>query len=237
MTRLIIWRHGQTIWNRQNRIQGQTDVPLDETGQQQASAAAELLATEAVDLLVSSDLGRARETAHALSALNGLPVEIDNRLRERQYGEWEGLTHEEISARWPTEFARWKTGQPIPECGLEDPDDVAKRVGDALLDLVEQAGDGTLVVVSHGGSARQGMGAVLGWPYHVVRAIGPLANCHWTELRGATPYWRLHAHNVGPRPVAHLPGARRQSTAGTSEPAPAGAMVGTGERSTASEKS
>lgn len=199
MTRLIIWRHGRTIWNLQNRIQGQTDVALDETGREQAAAAAELLATENADLLVSSDLRRARGTAGALAALTGLPVGVDARLRERQYGEWEGLTHAEISSQWPTEFERWKHGEPIPECGLENPEDVGKRVGAALLDLVDQAGDGTLVVVSHGGSARHGMGAVLGWPSAVVRAIGPLGNCHWAELRGGGSTWRLHSHNVGPR--------------------------------------
>ncbi|MGH3647762.1 MAG: histidine phosphatase family protein [Micromonosporaceae bacterium] len=199
MTRLIIWRHGRTIWNLQNRIQGQTDVALDELGREQATTAAALLASENADLLVSSDLSRARDTAGALAALTGLPIGVDNRLRERQYGEWEGLTHEEISARWPAEFERWKGGEPIPECGLENPEDVSKRMGEALLDLVDQVGNGTLVVVSHGGSARQGMGAVLGWPYHVVRAIGPLGNCHWAELRGGGSAWRLHAHNVGPR--------------------------------------
>ncbi|MGH3736521.1 MAG: histidine phosphatase family protein [Micromonosporaceae bacterium] len=211
MTRLIIWRHGRTVWNLQNRIQGQTDVPLDEAGREQATVAAALLAGEGADMLVSSDLSRARDTAGVLAALTGLPVGVDKRLRERQYGEWEGLTHQEISARWPAEFERWKTGEPIPECGLENPEDVAKRMGEALLDLVDQVGEGTLVVVSHGGSARQGMGAVLGWPYQAVRTIGPLGNCHWAELRRGGGQWRLHAHNIGPRtgtPVVEPSSAR-----------------------------
>ncbi len=201
MTRLVIWRHGQTVWNKQNRIQGQTDVDLDDTGRAQAAVAAELLAMEPVDLLLSSDLRRARDTAEALAAVSGLPVEVDNRLREREYGAWEGLTHEQISARWPQEFQRWKAGEPVPECGLEDVADVGKRVGAALLDAADRAGQpGTVVVVTHGGAARQGMGAVLKWPGPVVRDIGPLGNCHWAELRGgASGTWRLHAHNVGPR--------------------------------------
>ncbi|MQA25754.1 MAG: histidine phosphatase family protein [Micromonosporaceae bacterium] len=200
MTRLIVWRHGQTAWNLQNRIQGQTDVALDDTGRAQAETAARLLAGERADVLVSSDLRRAQDTAATLAALTGLPVGQDKRLRERSYGEWEGLTHAEISARWPAEFQRWRLGEPIPECGLEDPDDVAARAGAALAEVAERVGDGTLVVVSHGGAARQGVGALLGWPPLAVRAIGPLGNCHWSELRGsATRGWRLQAHNVGPR--------------------------------------
>ena len=82
MTRLIIWRHGQTSWNLQHRIQGQQDTSLDDTGRAQAAAAAGLLAAEQVDLLISSDLRRARETAETLAAVTGLPVEFDSRLRE-----------------------------------------------------------------------------------------------------------------------------------------------------------
>ena len=203
MTRLIIWRHGQTTWNVENRIQGQQDVPLDDTGRAQAEAAADMLAAERVDLVVSSDLRRARDTAAAFTARTGLPVHTDQRLRERAYGDWEGLTHDEITRRWPEEFARWKRGENVPECRLEDPSDVAKRVREALLDFVDQVGDGTLLVVCHGGAARQGMGAVLEWPTSVIRAIGPLANCHWSELRRDKRGWRLSAHNVGPRLVPH----------------------------------
>jgi probable phosphoglycerate mutase len=199
VTRLIIWRHGQTSWNREQRIQGQQDTSLDDTGRAQAAAVAPLLAAGRIDLLVSSDLRRARETAETLAALTGLPVEFDPRLRERMYGDWEGLTHQQIGERWPVEFQHWKDGIPVPECGLENSGDVAKRASAAMLDVVDRIGDGAAVVVSHGGSARQGIGAVLGWPIQVVRAIGPLANCHWSELRGATIRgWRLHAHNVGP---------------------------------------
>jgi len=207
VTRLIIWRHGQTVWNLHNRIQGQTDVDLDDTGRTQAAAAAAALAAERADVLLSSDLRRARDTAGALAALTGSPVDVDNRLREREYGAWEGLTHEQISARWPEEFLRWKSGGPVPECGLEDMADVAKRVGAALLDAADRVGQtGTVVVVSHGGAARQGMGAVLGWPLEVARSVGPLGNCHWAELRGsATTGWRLYAHNVGPRPGLVIP--------------------------------
>ncbi|MGH3659151.1 MAG: histidine phosphatase family protein, partial [Micromonosporaceae bacterium] len=184
MTRLIIWRHGQTSWNVENRIQGQRDVELDTTGLDQAKTAARMLADEPWDMLISSDLRRAQQTADALAALNGQPVATDARLRERRYGDWEGLTHDEIAARWPEEYQRWRRGEPVPECGLEAPADVAKRVSAALLEAVDDLGDGTAIVVCHGGAARQGMGAVLGWPASVVRHVGPLANCHWSELRG-----------------------------------------------------
>lgn len=228
MTRLIIWRHGQTSWNLRNRIQGQQDTSLDDTGRAQAAAAAALLAAEQVDLLISSDLRRARETAETLAAVTGLPVEFDSRLRERMYGEWEGLTHQQIGERWPEEFQHWKDGIPVPECGLENSEDVAKRASAAMLDLVDRLGDGVAVVVTHGGAARQGIGAVLGWPLPVVRAIGPLANCHWSELRGGTVRgWRLHSHNVGPVGVP---------ASGTPDDPPA-RPVGTGSADSASDRS
>ena len=80
--RLVLWRHGQTVWNFEDRFQGQTDIPLDETGVAQA--------------------GRAASTAAPLARITGLPVSLDKDLRERHGGEWEGLTGPEIRARSST---------------------------------------------------------------------------------------------------------------------------------------
>ncbi|MGH3664222.1 MAG: histidine phosphatase family protein [Micromonosporaceae bacterium] len=198
MTRLIIWRHGQTGWNQQNRFQGQTDVALDAVGSSQANAAAELLAAERPTRLISSDLRRAADTAAALAAITDLPVHADSRLRERHYGEWEGLTRREITKQWPEQYRRWRAGESIPECGVESPEEVAKRVGDGLLDAVDQVAEGGLVVVvSHGGAARHGIGILMDWPAQVVRSLGPLGNCHWSELRQQPRGWELTRHNVG----------------------------------------
>jgi broad specificity phosphatase PhoE len=197
-TRLLLWRHGQTAWNADGRFQGQIDVPLDDTGRAQAVAVAARLAERRPDAIVASDLRRAADTASALAGLTGLAVALDPRLRERAYGQWQGLTMPEIEARWPQAVARWRAGEAVHEVGIEDLDDVAKRVAQALNDAAERSPGGTVVVATHGGAARRGIGAVLGWPDSVLRTLGTLANCCWSELRlDPVRGWRLWAHNVG----------------------------------------
>ncbi|HEY8451076.1 MAG TPA: histidine phosphatase family protein [Natronosporangium sp.] len=198
MTRLIIWRHGNTDWNASDRVQGQADVPLSDLGRQQAAAAAPLLAALHPDAIVSSDLRRAADTAAALAALTGLPVRTDPRLRERYYGQWQGLTIAEVAQRYPEEYARWRAGEQAPGCEIEPLDDVGKRVGEALQEIVDAMPGGTIVVATHGGAARQSCGHLLGWGPEIMRAVGPLHNCHWTELRhDPARGWQLRAHNVG----------------------------------------
>ncbi|MFC0002698.1 histidine phosphatase family protein [Micromonospora siamensis] len=198
MTRLIVWRHGNTEWNATSRVQGQTDVPLNDLGREQARAAAPLLAALRPDAIVASDLRRAADTAAALAGVTGLPVTSDDRLRERHFGQWQGLFLTEAAERFPDEFARWRAGDPDPGAGLETLDDLGKRVAAAFVDAAAAAPGGTVVVTSHGGAARQGVGHLLGWDHAVLRTFGGLANCHWTELRfDDTRGWQLRAHNVG----------------------------------------
>ncbi|HEU4424005.1 MAG TPA: histidine phosphatase family protein [Pilimelia sp.] len=195
---MIIWRHGNTDWNGANRVQGQTDAPLNELGHRQAAAAARLLAILRPDAIVASDLSRAAETAAALAALTDLGVRLDPRLREREYGRWQGLTMSEIAERFPEEHARWRAGEQSPGCGIESLDDLGKRVAEALQEAAEALPGGTTVLATHGGAARQGCGALLGWPPRVLRTVGGLGNCHWAELRhDAVRGWQLHTYNVG----------------------------------------
>ncbi|MGS2617566.1 histidine phosphatase family protein [Micromonospora sp. LZ34] len=198
MTRLIIWRHGNTDWNAAGRVQGQTDVPLNDLGHEQARAAAPLLAGLRPDAIVASDLRRAADTAAALAAVTGLPVRTDARLRERHFGHWQGLALAEAARRYPSEYARWRAGDPDPGAGIETLDDLGKRVGAALQEAADAVAGGTVVVATHGGGARQGCGQLLGWDHQVLRTIGSLQNCHWTELRhDEVRGWHLRAHNVG----------------------------------------
>ena len=198
MTRLIVWRHGRTEWNFTGRFQGQTDVDLDDIGVEQTEASAPRLAAYRPDVIVSSDLRRAARTAEALAALTGLPVDLDKRLRERDFGPWQGLTRQEIRERFPEDLARWHAGEPIENPAVETIDDMAKRVCAAFRDVAERVGvDGTAVVVTHGGAARAGCACVLDWPRAVWHTLGVLGNCHLTELRHtAGRGWLLHAHNV-----------------------------------------
>jgi glucosyl-3-phosphoglycerate phosphatase len=198
VTRLLLWRHGQTDWNATGRVQGQLNSDLSDVGRGQAEAAAGRLAAYHPDLLISSDLRRAADTAAALSAVTGLDVEYDGRLRERHHGVWQGLTGTEIAARWPEQYERWRAGLPVRGLGVEDLDEVGKRMVDGLQDAAARAPGGTVVLASHGAAIRRSVGAMLGWPEPVVRTLGAIANCHWVELRlDAKRGWQLRAYNAG----------------------------------------
>ena len=199
----MLWRHGQTVWNAERRFQGQSDIPLDETGQAQAERAARLLAALRPDLIVSSDLSRAAQTAAPLARLTGLEVTLDKDLRERHGGRWEGLTDTEIRTRYPVEHANWTPpdGEPSPV--------VADRVAGALYRIAEAAAGtenaepGLAVVVSHGAALRLGMSRLLGMPDELFGVLGPLSNCSWSVLGLRGSRWRLLEHNAGtlPEPV------------------------------------
>jgi glucosyl-3-phosphoglycerate phosphatase len=196
--RLVLWRHGQTIWNVENRFQGQTDIPLDDAGTAQAERAARLLAGLRPDAIFSSDLRRATSTAAPLASITGLPVSLDKDLRERSGGSWEGLTDVEIRARYPEAHASWNPPDGEPTVAVAD------RVAGALGRVAAAIADGGLaVVVSHGAALRLGMSRMLGMDSELFGALGPLANCSWSVLGQRYGRWRLLEHNAGtlPEPV------------------------------------
>ena len=194
----MLWRHGQTTWNAENRFQGQTDIPLSETGVAQAERAARLLAALKPDRIFSSDLSRAADTAGALARITGLPVTLDKDLRERSGGLWEGLTSEEIWERYPAERAAWDP--PEGETGSA----VGERVSAALARIADGLEAGQLAVVaSHGAAIRMGLERFLGLDEHHLGVLGPLANCSWSIVASTSRGWRVLEHNAGnlPEPV------------------------------------
>ncbi len=194
----MLWRHGQTVWNFEDRFQGQTDIPLNETGVSQAERAARLLAALQPDAIFCSDLGRAAVTAAPLARITGLRVTVDKDLRERHGGVWEGLTGPEIRARYPAEFQTWS-----PPDG-ETTAAVADRVCSALERIADSLPPGSLaVIVSHGAAIRLGMSKFLGLPEDLWDTLGPLSNCSWSMLGQRRGHWRLLEHNAGnlPEPV------------------------------------
>ena len=200
----MLWRHGQTTWNAERRFQGQSDIPLDATGQAQAQRAARLLAGLRPDMIVSSDLSRAANTAAPLAQLTGLDVILDKDLRERHGGQWEGLTDTEIRARYPAEHATWNP--PDGEPTLVVADRVAgalRRIAAAVSDDTRTGGAGLAVVVSHGAALRLGASRLLGLPEEVFGALGPLSNCSWSVVGQRRDRWRLLEHNAGtlPEPI------------------------------------
>jgi probable phosphoglycerate mutase len=123
---------------------------------------------------------------------------LDERLRERDFGPWQGLTDTEIEAAYPAEFATWRLTGLADGLPIETPEQVGARALAALVDAATKAGDGTAVVVMHGAAARHAVGALLDWPAAVVRRLSSLDNCHFTDLRHSRLRgWQLHAHNIG----------------------------------------
>jgi broad specificity phosphatase PhoE len=196
--RLVLWRHGQTRWNMEGRFQGQSDIPLDDVGVQQAERAARLLAALQPSAIFSSDLIRATATAAPLARLTGLSVTLDKDLRERYGGLWEGLTDADIRARYPVEHSQWRPPEGETSAAVAD------RAGGAMERIADTLTPGTLaVVVSHGAALRLGAARLLGLPEELWGAVGPLANCAWSVLGRRRGKWRLIEHNAGtlPEPV------------------------------------
>jgi 2,3-bisphosphoglycerate-dependent phosphoglycerate mutase len=107
-TQIVLIRHGETAWNAERRLQGHLDIALNAEGLRQAEALADALAGERFDLVVASDLQRARQTAEAVASRHGLAVQEDADLRERCYGVFEGLLYADIERRYPRQFAAWQ---------------------------------------------------------------------------------------------------------------------------------
>jgi broad specificity phosphatase PhoE len=150
---LVCVRHGRTAWNAERRFQGRTDVPLDDEGRAQARSLAALLAADRFDAAVASDLARARETAEIILGGGPPPLELDGRLREMAFGAWEGLTWDEIVARYP-EVEDHDPARPrffTPDGG-ETFEQVCERVAPVLAEFAERLGpDGRGLVVAHAG--------------------------------------------------------------------------------------
>lgn len=200
--RLVLWRHGRTRWNLEERFQGHTDIPLDEVGIAQAAESAKVLAALDPDLIVCSDLQRARATAQALADLVDLDPVVDWRLRETNGGAWEGRNHHELLAEYPN-FRTWVADSEDvrPDGNGEMRSEVAARVVVAINSALDALPAGsTLVVVSHGGALRAGMGSLLGLPQRHWAALGGLNNCAWSVLAerhdaAGQPRWRLREYN------------------------------------------
>lgn len=199
-TAILLVRHGETVWNRAGRVQGWRDSPLTELGAAQARALAERLADERVEKLISSDLGRARETAGPIAGRLALAIELDPGLRERNYGIFEGRTYAEIERDDPEAYgflARRDVAYVIPagESGVG----FAARVLEALERIATLHAGHRVAVVTHGG--------VLGVLYrHAVRLPSDaqrdyaLANASINHVRFGSGRWMIEQWGD----VAHL---------------------------------
>ena len=194
--RLVLWRHGVTDWNAQHRFQGcNADVDLSEEGLAQSLAAAPGVARFNPDILVSSPMARARQTARAVEAILGHESIVDTRLKEIDVGAWSGLTSEQVMARDPqyaasrrdeTDCRQGGTGETAMELGI--------RVGAALRDWT-RTGETTLVVC-HGWALQMGVSNLMGWDYAGSRGLRVMGNCAVSVLTRTSTRWRIDVWNA-----------------------------------------
>jgi 2,3-bisphosphoglycerate-dependent phosphoglycerate mutase len=187
MRRILLARHGETEWNALGKLQGHTDVPLNEAGRAQARALAAQLAGAGIAAIVTSDLVRARETGEIVAAALGLGAPaIEPALRERRFGVFEGLTRDECAARHPEQWRAWQERMGEPP-GAEPRALASARMAEALARIVASTASagavlgavsgavsgavaGTVLAVTHGGLMRLWLTDLLG------EVVPPIAN-------------------------------------------------------------
>jgi broad specificity phosphatase PhoE len=169
VTTILFVRHGETDWNRERRVQGHADTPLNDTGRAQARELASRLAVERIDAVYSSDLARAHETARIVAEPRGLGVSAIRDLRERHFGTWEGMTDDEVLARFPQAATEpWGDGEARHAMDV--------RVVDAVARIAAAHLNGHVLVVSHGGPMRALLRHCTG------NGDGPIPNCHVVRI-------------------------------------------------------
>lgn len=177
VTKLLLVRHGETIWNQEQRYQGFMDIPLSEKGRAQAQKLSKRLACEKIDAFYASDLSRAFETAEIIAAPHQKEVTPIPGLRETNFGIWEGLKFKDIREQYGEIMTKW----------LEDPlgirlpngeslGDVRDRSQKALQEIVERHPDQTVLVAAHGGTIKVTLAEVIGF-----------------DIKG---YWRIKQDNL-----------------------------------------
>jgi probable phosphoglycerate mutase len=184
-TRLVLTRHGETVWHAENRYAGASDVALTRRGLQQAEALAAWAGTAGLSALWCSPLARARDTAVAVARATGLQPRVDPRLRELDFGQGEGHTVAEMERLWPDRVAAFRA-DPVEGHlpGGEDPRAAADRGAACIRDIACTHPGGRVLVVAHTTLLRLVLCQLLGLPLPGYRRVFPFVrNCGLTELR------------------------------------------------------
>ncbi|MBV8934044.1 MAG: histidine phosphatase family protein [Kutzneria sp.] len=198
LSRVVLWRHGQTVHNATDRWQGHLDSQLTELGREQAAAAVPALSTLEPTLVVSSDLQRAAETARTFTEATGVRLRIDKRLRETDIGEWQGASSTEIEQRYPGALRTWRSDPTWAPPGGESKVEVAARAAEVVAELDVEV-EGTVLLCAHGGLITAAIGQLLGLPLSAWPQLGGHGNCHWSILGrrpGDDGRWRLVSYNL-----------------------------------------
>jgi len=164
VTRVVLVRHGQTAWNRVERFRGRADVPLDETGLEQAQLAGARIARDwPVAAIYSSPLSRARKTAEAIASRLDLPAQVHQGLIDIDFGEWQGLTREEARQRWPESVDAWFSAPHTAQIPSGESLEVLRaRAMAAVRDIKSRHDGGIVVAVAHAAVNRVILLGILG---------------------------------------------------------------------------
>lgn len=185
MTRLVLVRHGETVWHRENRYAGVSDVELTPRGLAQASQLAAWAAAAELRAVWTSDLTRARLTATTCAQAAGIPLEVDRRLRELDFGDGEGLTSDDMTRQFPEALVAFRAdpvGDHLP--GGEDPVEAAERFTECLATIAQRHRDDRVLVVAHTTAIRLALCQLIGIPLREYRRLFPFVrNCGLTEIR------------------------------------------------------
>jgi broad specificity phosphatase PhoE len=182
VTLIVLARHGETDWNRENRFQGHADPPLNETGRAQARDLAERLVEEPLAAVYASTLRRAYETAKIVGEPRGLRVTPVAGLREVDLGSWSGLTRLEVEARFPDGYRRWLEYGHGWDDG-ESYDELGERVVETLASIASAHDGVAALVVTHGGPIRSAVARASGISFgEARRALAIVENCGVVRL-------------------------------------------------------
>jgi probable phosphoglycerate mutase len=191
--RLCVIRHGETAWNAEGRVQGQTDVPLSPVGEAQAAALAAALAGARFAALYASDLARVRQTAAPAARALGLAPRLEAALRERHYGKFETLTYLEARERFPEDYARFKAKEPGYDFGTgESLARFSARALAAVAAIAARHAGEAVLVFTHGGVLEMVRRHALGMGLAAARDFEiPNAAINWIAVEGEA--WRIEA--------------------------------------------
>ncbi|MCR4432026.1 MAG: alpha-ribazole phosphatase [Tepidanaerobacteraceae bacterium] len=206
MSRFYLIRHGETLWNKEFKYQGQSDIPLSDTGRLQALKLSERLKAQKIDGVYSSDLQRAMETARIISVPHELEVFPAREMRELSFGKWEGCTFDEINEKWPGEMERWRKDpyNERPEGG-ENLSELCERVSIFLKAAANKHPEKNILIVTHAGPIRALLSVILNLHYDLFWKF-KISNASITvvEYDGKEELARSSAYVVAVNDTYHL---------------------------------
>jgi len=179
-TTVFLVRHGETEWNRLGKFQGCQDIDLSKEGIVQAEHLSKRL-NDNFDYIYTSPLKRAMQTAYIIAANKKIEPMVINELREINFGEWEGLSLEEISYKFPREFNKWRNDKlEAPMCGGDlSIEKASTRAKNAIKEIVSKHKEKNILIVAHGGIIKAGLIGLFDWNmtmYHKIK-LGNTAIC------------------------------------------------------------